>query len=287
MGIPCGRSESSPTLGLIVMMLQCRAQLCPFTRFPFMSGKVPENGRFARSILNKSAPEGTSNQHYLGVAPGEPQNGSRRSRRDSKMPKRAPEGQPGDPQSAPRDPQEAPKRRPEAPKRRPEAQETPKRPPRSAQRPASAPEEAPGLAKKTPRQFKGTSRQSKRAATDPRDIHPTSPATKKRRFPFLSGQVCHFGGLLEARDVAGSQPVQPVTLGAYRLQCPTAGPRRAVRMSRRGGKAVTNLSRQAVDADVRASREWVAGTRLTTTLLVIAALWFPLLQGLLSSRTRT
>jgi len=61
----------------------------------------------------------------------------------------------------------------------------------------------------------------------------------------------------------------------------------AVRMSRRGGKAVTNLSRQAVDVDVRASREWVAGTRLTTTLLVIAALWFPLLQGLLSSRTRT
>merc|ERR1719424_783290 len=63
--------------------------------------------------------------------------------------------------------------------------------------------------------------------------------------------------------------------------------RRAVRMSRRGGKAVTNLSRQAVDADVRASREWVAGTRLTATLLAIAALWFPLLQGLLSSRTRT
>ena len=100
-------------------------------------------------------------------------------------------------------------------------------------------------------------------------------------------RIYHFGGLLEARDVAASQPPQPA-LGAYRLQCPTAGPRRrAVRMSRRGGKAVTNLSRQAVDVDVRASREWVAGTRLTTTLLVIAALWFPLLQGLLSSRTRT
>ena len=97
-------------------------------------------------------------------------------------------------------------------------------------------------------------------------------------------RICH-SGVLEPRDVAGSQPVQAVTNGAYRLQCPTAG--RAVRMSRRGRKAVNNLSRQAVDADVRASREWVAGTRLTATLLAIAAFWFPLLQGLLSSRTRT
>ena len=41
-GIPCGRSESSPTLHFIVMMLHVLAQLCPFTRFPFMSGKVPK-----------------------------------------------------------------------------------------------------------------------------------------------------------------------------------------------------------------------------------------------------
>ena len=39
-GIPCGRSESSPTLQLIVMMLHVLAQLFAFTRFPFMSGKV-------------------------------------------------------------------------------------------------------------------------------------------------------------------------------------------------------------------------------------------------------
>ena len=39
-GIPCGRSESSPTLHLIVMMLHVLAQLFAFTRFPFMSGKV-------------------------------------------------------------------------------------------------------------------------------------------------------------------------------------------------------------------------------------------------------
>ena len=42
-GIPCGRSESSPTLHLIVMMLHVLAQLFAFTRFPFMSGKVPSD----------------------------------------------------------------------------------------------------------------------------------------------------------------------------------------------------------------------------------------------------
>ena len=39
-GISCGRSESVPTLQLIVMMLRVLAQLFAFTRFPFMSGKV-------------------------------------------------------------------------------------------------------------------------------------------------------------------------------------------------------------------------------------------------------
>ena len=40
MRIPCERSESSPILHLIAMVLQGHAQLFPFTRFPFMSGKV-------------------------------------------------------------------------------------------------------------------------------------------------------------------------------------------------------------------------------------------------------
>ena len=39
-GISCGRSESVPTLQLIVMVLRVLAQLFAFTRFPFMSGKV-------------------------------------------------------------------------------------------------------------------------------------------------------------------------------------------------------------------------------------------------------
>ena len=39
-GIPRGRSESSPTLHLILIMLHVLAQLFAFTRFPFMSGKV-------------------------------------------------------------------------------------------------------------------------------------------------------------------------------------------------------------------------------------------------------
>ena len=40
MRILCERSESSPILHLIAMVLQGHAQLFPFTRFPFMSGKV-------------------------------------------------------------------------------------------------------------------------------------------------------------------------------------------------------------------------------------------------------
>ena len=39
-GTPCGRSGSSPTLQLIVMMLHVLAQLFSFTRVPFMSRKV-------------------------------------------------------------------------------------------------------------------------------------------------------------------------------------------------------------------------------------------------------
>ena len=40
MRIPCERSEGSPILYLIAIVLQGHAQLFPFTRFPFMSGKV-------------------------------------------------------------------------------------------------------------------------------------------------------------------------------------------------------------------------------------------------------
>ena len=40
--VPCGRSASSPTLHSIGMMLRVLAQLFTFTRFPFMSGKVPK-----------------------------------------------------------------------------------------------------------------------------------------------------------------------------------------------------------------------------------------------------
>ena len=44
MPIPCELSESSPILHVIAMMLQVLGQLFPFTRFPFMSGKVGKIG---------------------------------------------------------------------------------------------------------------------------------------------------------------------------------------------------------------------------------------------------
>ena len=82
-GIPCGRSESSPTLHFIVMMLHVLAQLVAFTRFPFMSGKVlkkpvspetsPPNrkvgGRILRRLLQKRSvsPETSSENGDLEI----------------------------------------------------------------------------------------------------------------------------------------------------------------------------------------------------------------------------
>jgi len=50
-GIPCGRSESSLILHLILIMLHVLAQLFAFTRFPFMSGKVRK-----RSVSPETSP---------------------------------------------------------------------------------------------------------------------------------------------------------------------------------------------------------------------------------------
>ena len=83
-GIPCGRSESSPTLHFIVMMLHVLAQLVAFTRFPFMSGKVPNisvspetssphrelGGRALRRLMLKMSvsPETSSKNRDLEIA---------------------------------------------------------------------------------------------------------------------------------------------------------------------------------------------------------------------------
>ena len=77
-GIPRGRSESSSTLRLILIMLHVLAQLFAFTRFPFMSGKVwktsvsPETSsqnrdvggyRLRRLMLKMSVSPETSSQN--------------------------------------------------------------------------------------------------------------------------------------------------------------------------------------------------------------------------------
>ena len=53
--IPRGRSESSPTLQLIVMMLLVLAQLFSFTRFPFMPGKVSATRGIRRGDRDQAA----------------------------------------------------------------------------------------------------------------------------------------------------------------------------------------------------------------------------------------
>ena len=77
-GIPRGRSASSPTSHGILIMLHARLQLFAFTRFPFMSGKVlkmsvsPETSsqnrdvggyRLRRLMLKMSVSPETSSQN--------------------------------------------------------------------------------------------------------------------------------------------------------------------------------------------------------------------------------
>ena len=69
MRIPCERSESSPILHLIAMVLQLHAQLVPFTRFPFMSGQIFDISFYCASPARRISTPGENIQNPNAAGP--------------------------------------------------------------------------------------------------------------------------------------------------------------------------------------------------------------------------